>query len=115
METLCPRRRLVPLVGKPCQLVRITLTIQSISPINSTFSRFIFALLNTSPKSQTVDIDFTDVFVDQVCIQLLSELLVINFLYRAQYTNINRMHYLTYGKRMRPEIGESLWVRSRVR
>ncbi|KAJ3479183.1 hypothetical protein NLI96_g9237 [Meripilus lineatus] len=27
--------------------------------------RFIFALLNTSPKSQTVDIDFTDVFVDQ--------------------------------------------------
>ena len=29
-------------------------------------SRFVIALLNTSPKQQTVDVDFTDAFVDQV-------------------------------------------------
>ena len=31
-----------------------------------TSSRFVIALLNTSPKEQTVDVDFTDAFVDQV-------------------------------------------------
>ena len=29
-------------------------------------STFVFALLNTSPAEQTVDVDFTDVFFDQV-------------------------------------------------
>ena len=29
-------------------------------------SRFVIALLNTSPKQQTVDVDFADAFFDQV-------------------------------------------------
>lgn len=64
-------RRLITLGREPCEQVGISLLACVFARLTHVFSTFVFALLNTSPAEQTVDVDFSDVFFDQVRISCL--------------------------------------------